>query len=114
MTTLEPSLTVDEVCLILKECARTGVSELTFRNLQLSRGATAQEIADAYTPPAAEMALVTPDHEKMNEQALAQAQDDLRREQMSFLSLEDPVAYERALTDGDLEDDDSSITEQDP
>jgi hypothetical protein len=104
------SLTVDEVCRILIECARTGASELQFRDLHVSFGAQATEIVEPHSSIAAEMA---PNHEKMNQDALENDELALREEQMSLLAIENPMAFEQAIMDGELDEDERLDNEDD-
>jgi ribonuclease HIII len=89
-------LTAAEVCTILKECATTKVSKITFGDLCVEFGTSIEK--SQQTLPA----LTQEQHDKLND---AQVQSDargLRQQEIDELILTDPELYEELLQKGEL------------
>lgn len=106
------------ISLILDSCARNGVAILKFGELEVWFGPKAGPTpknpplppgSDGYpvaneetqTPsPGTEM----PNHEKITQETLEQDERILREQQLEELAITDPVAYEKLVNAGGLED----------
>lgn len=111
------TLAPGEICAIIEACAKNGVALLKFGNLEIQRGPTAQlsensEAPASLAPPAplqnipvAEM--TDKQHTEQNEKALLQEEFNTREEQIAELLITDPLAAEKLIALGDLEDADN-------
>lgn len=125
MATSKKALSVQEVCTIIEACGKARVASLKFGDLQVDFGSQAtlpaplahegspwlpfipqaRALAEAPVPtPAKEIADTL---KKEAERALAQDELNVRTEQFSQLAIENPVAYEEMLTNGELDEDDA-------
>lgn len=108
------TLAPEEICAIIDACAKNGVATLKFGDLEIQRGPTAQlsenpeppgSIAPTAHPlnvPVAEM--TEKQHAEQNERALLENENALREEQIAELLITDPLAAEKLIAMGELQD----------
>ena len=89
-------LTTDQLFDIIDMCCDRGVTEFKFGDLYLRFDLTFSPTKKA---PVASIKKV----ESINENSLLNSEVDLREDQAQQLLIEDPVAYEKLLAQGDLE-----------
>lgn len=96
-----------DVCHILGECQKAGVTLLNFdsQGLKVEFGSKLAELKENYSGD-------VPDHAKINENTLAVEEQRTRDEQLALLQIEDPQEFERQLMDEELLDENSSIDEE--
>jgi hypothetical protein len=111
----ETRLSREEVCSILETSAKIGVLELKFGDLHATFGRPARQedgrgplapypfVQQPHAPPSV-TALTEKEHQEQNSTALEADEVRLREEQLARALVEDPVAYERLLRDGELTD----------
>jgi hypothetical protein len=95
-----------ELCSLIKECASSGVSELTLEPFRVVFSEQKKEATT--TPPAYFYAQtsVEQDRQKLDDdEVLLKEELRLREDQLSNALLEDPAEFERLLMAGELEDD---------
>ncbi|MFA9263201.1 MAG: hypothetical protein ACEQSB_07770 [Undibacterium sp.] len=92
------ALDVESVCRILKTCHESGVSELTFAGLKVKFGVPATASEEMLAPVSPVVA-----HE-IEAEAIAQAESRIREDQLANLPLENPLAFEELLAQGELTD----------
>lgn len=94
----------DDLCRIIKECAKSKVRELNLGALNLAFGPTDQldlKPLDSVETKPLEQAMKISEEERLREKE-ARFQDELDQ-----LRLTDPLAYEKYIAEGDLKDVDS-------
>jgi hypothetical protein len=98
----EGSLTASEALAIIEACVTAGVTELTFRGLEVSfsggRLRWTEPKAEELTPPVVAAAAQT-DQETLEVEEL-----EVRAQQVAELHLTDPLEFEKMLERGELED----------
>lgn len=105
------TFTAENLCLIIKACSEAGVSKLSLGQMHLEFGRPASSAAFAVgtpapepsTPAAPPVAIMTESqHEKLNEQALTQAEVNVREQQIAELLITDPLAAEEMISNQEL------------
>lgn len=96
-----------DVCHILGECQKAGVTLLNFDSQGLK-----VEFGSKLAAPKGKYSGVVPDHEKINENTLAVEEQRVRDEQLALLQIEDPQEFERQLMDEELLDEEPSSNEE--
>lgn len=99
-----------EVCVIIEACAKHGVVELKFHDLELKFGKQTEQGTGLPLNPGDNVALppvavmTEKDHEKNTESVLEEEEISLRENQIAELQIDDPVAAEELIMNGELED----------
>ncbi len=88
-------LSVDEVCRLVKVCARFGVREFSLGNLTFKLG---QEPNTFFTPSSATGKSEAVEQDYVNKQEIKMKEDEL-----ATMLVTDPLAYEQLMEQGDLE-----------
>lgn len=122
---------MSDVCSIIEVCGKAKVTLLKFGDLQVEFGPQApsppplmHEVSPwtPYIPQARALASASPStpateiadtQAKEAEKALAQDELAVRKDQLSQLGIENPVAYEEMINNGELDEDDD-LGEEDP
>lgn len=91
-------LRADEIALIITTCGKSGVRNFQYGALKFELGFPAESDRGI-----AERSILV-DHVQQNQDTLRIDEERLREEQLRMLMIEDPVAYEQQLRDGELED----------
>lgn len=101
-----------EACFILEVSARTGVTELKFRDLHVVFGKTAESRHEADMPhgPASPAAndLTATQHLEQSKAALEQDELRVRQDRLAMALVEDPALYEELLVNEELDASDES------
>lgn len=102
------SLSTEEVCDIIRSSASFGVSTIKFRGLEINFGPQAK-IETLYPitqapPQKSDNNLSAEQHAKNDEEALHQNERELRELQISEMLIENPLAAEEMIRNGELED----------
>lgn len=102
------NLSTDEICRILETSSKSGVIELKFGDLHVTFGTPAGHVPSVENvveqPPVASPVLTDDQHKRQSEESLEMEQVRLREEQLARALVEDPVEYERLLSQGELSD----------
>jgi hypothetical protein len=91
-----------EVCHILSECQKAGVSSLNFDSQGLK-----VEFAQAGPQVKEDLSAELPDHDEINQKTLAVEEQRTRDEQLALLQIEDPQEFERQLAAEEMSDEKS-------
>lgn len=106
MDSEKKTLTAKDVCDIIESCAKHGITELKFGDLQLGfKPKTESHVTAPLTNPTGEEIPETK-HEEQTKAALEQDEATLKADRMNQMFLEDPLAAESLLENEELEDDD--------
>lgn len=110
------TLAPEEICAIIEACAKNGVATLKFGDLEIQRGPPATRSENPEAPaslaptahsniPVAEM--TDQQHEQQNANNLVSEELATREAQIAELLVTDPVAAEKLILEGELEDADN-------
>lgn len=94
----ELCLRADEIALIITTCGKSGIRSFEYGALKFEMG----PVFEADLLPLEKSEPV--DHVRQNQDTLRIDEEQLREEQLRMLMIENPVAYEQQLRDGELED----------
>lgn len=107
-------LAPDQICAIIEACAKHGVTSLKLGDFEMQLGPQTQlgattpvvdKPSTASQPPVAEM--TAQDHEQQDAKALEQNEIDIREQQIAELLVNDPLAAEKLMMTGELQDADN-------
>jgi hypothetical protein len=123
-------LSAEEVCSIIEVCGKAKVTLLKLGDLQVEFGKQTEPPALRYQPPnlwadldqriasldtahpSTPAAAMAESLEKENERALVNDEMAFKRDQLAMLTIEDPVALEEMINNGELDEDDDLGDEQ--
>ncbi len=95
--------TAKDICAIMREAHRLGVARLEMGNLKVEFGDSLGQAIPA--PPRRQARRADMQQIEKNEaQAIAEVEQKVREDEMANLILEDPLAYERLVANGELDD----------
>lgn len=125
MPTETRCLSVSEVCSIIEVCGKAKVTSLKLGDLQVEFGSQApsppplmhesspwapfipQARALASASPSTPATEIADTLAKEAERALAQDELNVRKDQLAQIGIENPVAYEEMINNGELDEDDA-------
>lgn len=94
----------DEVCALIKACGESGVSSLKWGNLQVSFERSPKE---PETPPAIPDTEISEEIAQSGTRRLEQEEFNTKEDELATMLIENPLEYERMLTNRELESKDS-------
>lgn len=105
-------LSTNDVCQIIEASAKAGVTELKFGGLHVRFGKTVEQKELGASPSPVQHApqsysvadLTEEQHQTQSRQSLEDEEIKTREERLARLLVEDPMAYEQMLRDGELTD----------
>ena len=94
------SLSVDDVCRILKASEESGILKLKFQDLEIER---ANPMFGQFSHPThAENAILPETHKKQNEEQILVEELRQKERELEELLITNPHEYERMMADGEL------------
>lgn len=106
---VDARLKAEAICLIIRACAEAKVTEFEYGNLSLRFGTPSEPRSPKHTPVPPE-APQSPDNalseraKEIEVKTLARDEQLTKEQIVAELPITDPLEYERALANGDLED----------
>ena len=97
--------TAKELGEIIRECKQQGVSELSFGDLRVLFGTSANKDLTQEIPAKAQP-ITTSQHEVQNKEAIEQAELEYRDQQIAELMITNPLEAERLINSEELVEDD--------
>lgn len=100
------NLTAQEICSIIKECARQGVAEMTYGELHVKfQPLGEREEAPAHVPPSQRVRVPAKTLDKIESDSLRNDELAVKEDDLAQMLIEDPAQYEKLVLQGDLADD---------
>lgn len=99
------SLDAAAISSIIESCAKHGVRELKFSELQISFGSPVIETPLQANPKSPVAEITDEQHENFTKDAIRTEELSLREQQLESALLENPALYEELLQNGDVDDD---------
>lgn len=99
------NLTSQEICAIIKECARQNVAEMTYGELHVKFQPLGERVEMHLEPSMKRVRVPAKTLEKIETEAIKTGELAVKDDDLAAMLIEDPAQYEKLVLQGDLTDD---------